>query len=376
MSLPPASPPARPPLSRRRLCAFRLVMILLMLLVVELAVRFSASQGWLVVVDQVTSGRTEPVRFLGDLNPHFGPWHLPNADITVKTRDGDVRYTSNAHGMRDRPRELKSARRPRVVVLGDSFVEGLGVQAGDRFTDQLEAKTGIEFLNFGTAGGLGSAQEWLLYQHLASQFDHDRVFVFLLPENDFEDNARPGSSSTRYRPFLVKQAEGYRVEYPYPFEEVDRRQAQYPLGLKIRHHIYNCWHTLNVLQELNIKGFKQKVRDSSYDSYTPEDLDKLLFTYGRLVDAASPRPVTLFVIPRDSDFVAWEGGRHQGRIVEALRDFAAKREGVAVVDLLPGYLDYMKRESVSHKAFFLPNDPHWSPLGHQVAAGLVLKCLE
>ena len=83
----------------------------------------------------------------------------------------------------------------------------------------------------------------------------------------------------------------------------------------------------------------------------------------------------LFVIFCDSDFVAWEGGRHQGRIVEALRAFANKREGVTVVDLLPGYLDYMKRESVSHKAFFLPNDPHWSPLGHRVAAGLVSQFL-
>ena len=357
---------------RRRL-VFQLVLIALTLLAIEGIVRYAACKGVLNIRVYPTISRSRPIRFLGDLNPHFGAWHRPNASTTVKTPNGNIQHTSNAHGMRDRPRELKSKASERVVVLGDSFIEGMGVEATNRLTDLLEQWTGVEFLNFGTSGGFGSIQEWQLYEHLALSFDHSRVFLFLLPDNDFSDNETPDPSSDRYRPFLQKQDGLYREAYPFPFDQVQARRQDLPWGRRLRHRIYNHWYTLGVLNDLSFAKAKKSLRPSSYDVYSEEDLEKLLFTYAQIADLARPRPLTIFIIPRDTDFAAQEAGRNEGRIVDALRAFAAQREGIRIVDLMPGFLACMKERRHSFRPFFLGYDAHWSPYGHQVAAKIVLE---
>lgn len=348
------------------------MIVALTLLAIEGILRLAAHHGMVRIRVFPTTGRSERIRFLGDLNPHFGPWHVPDATVSVATADGEVRYVSNAQGMRDRPRTLTSTASERVVVLGDSFVEGVGVDATNRFTDILEERTGVEFLNFGTAGHFGSVQEWLLYRHLASPYTHSRVFLFLLPDNDFSDNNAPRTSSNRYRPFLQEEDGAYRVAYPFPFDQVQERQTGFPWGRRFRNRICNHWYTANVLNDLQFKKIKKLVRSSSYDTYSREDLEKLLHAYRQIADLARPRPLTVVVIPRDADFEAHAAGRHRGRIVGDLVAFAAHREGIRIVDLMPGFLSYMKDHGVSHRAFFLDHDPHWSPLGHAVAANIVL----
>lgn len=361
------------PLSRRRGLGFRIAIVALALLAVEGILRVAAHQGLLPVRVLPTTGRTGPVRFLGDLSPHFGAWHVPGATASIATADGEIRYVSNAQGMRDRSRTLKSAASERVAVMGDSFVEGVGVDVTNRFTDILEARTGVEFLNFGTAGHFGSIQEWLLYKHLASTFDHSRVFLFLLPDNDLADNQTPDASTTRYLPYLQKEGDTYRVVYPFPFDQVEDRQRHLPWGRWFRNQVLNRWYTANALSSFQIRKARRSVfRSSSYDTYSGEDLKKLIYSYEQIRILARPRQLTVFVIPRDADFVAHAAGRHQGRIVADLVAAAARSEGIRIVDLMPGFLSYMRDHGVSHRAFFLDHDPHWSPLGHSVAADIVL----
>jgi hypothetical protein len=69
----------------------------------------------------------------------------------------DVVRRSNSYGARDIERSPRSTT-PRAVVLGDSFVEGIGVELGERVTDLLEKGSGAEYLNFGTAGNFSSIQ--------------------------------------------------------------------------------------------------------------------------------------------------------------------------------------------------------------------------
>lgn len=359
--------------ARRRGVGFRIAIVALSLCAIEGVLRLAAHRGLMRVRVHPTAGRSEPIRFLGDLDPHFGAWHMPDATVSVATANGEVRYVSNAHGMRDRPRSLKSTALERVAVLGDSFVEGVGVEAADRVADILEERTGIEFLNFGTAGGFGSVQEWLLYRHMASHYDHSRVFLFCLPDNDFADNRAPRTSTTRYRPYLQPEGDTYRVVYPFPFDRLQERQRDLPWGRRFRNQVLNHWCTANVLNDLQFREIRKSLRlSSSYDVYSAGDLKKLLYTYEQILNLARPRPLTLFVIPRDADFKAQAAGRHQGRIVADLVAFAAQHEGIRIVDLMPGFLAHMKEHGVSHRAFFLEHDPHWSPLGHAVAADIVL----
>src|SRR5262245_55834476 len=125
--------------------------------------------------------------FSRDVNPDFGVWHLPDAKTRHAKSCFDVVYSANSHGARDRERTLQSDRQ-RIVVLGDSMTEGVGVESASRYTDILEHESGVEHLNFGTAGTFGTTQQYLLYKTLASKFSHSAVLISMIPENDFWDN--------------------------------------------------------------------------------------------------------------------------------------------------------------------------------------------
>lgn len=349
---------------------FKGLLAIIALLLVEGLVRVAARAGLVGIRTYPVSNEVIRITFVGQLDPHVGIWHVPEVRVTVPTPAGDVLYETNAEGMRDRPRERRSSARERVVVLGDSFIEGCFVAASNRVTDLLEQQTGIEFLNFGTSGGFGSIQEWLLYQHRAQAFDHSRVLLFLLPDNDFDDNNPAGHASDRYQPFLQKSNGTYAVAYTSTFRPAGTRTVRLSRGRALRHACYNRWFTLNVLMNLDFEKMRA-LNSSSYARYTEEDLAQLLFSYEQLLAAARPHPLTIYVIPRDRDFIAVEKGNFQGRLPAELTAWAARHEGVAVVDLLPGFLAYMKEHHVPYRDFFLSFDPHWSPLGHQVAAALV-----
>lgn len=359
--------------------AFKLAVVVLTVLAIELIVRLAVRTGRCHLRVFQVANRAEDIRFVGDLNPHFGAWHRPLASVTVNTPRGRISYEANSYGMRDRPRSLQSTATERVVVIGDSFVEGIHVDVTDRVTDILEKLTGVEFLNFGTSGGFGTIQEWLLYQHLALRFDHSRVFIFLLPDNDFSDNDRSKHSSDRYRPYLRKVGGSYKVYYPIPFPDAAQGLSSLSRGRRLRHRLYNNWYSLNLLVQWKLADvagfFRSGTPMASYDDFSPEDLAQVLFTYGRILELAEFRPVTVFVIPRDKDFAAHEAGQFRGRIIAALSKFAASHDRLEVVDLMPAFLAYMKEHDVSYETFFLGFDPHWSPLGNRVAAEAVLASL-
>ena len=127
-------------------------------------------------------------RFWADSNPFFGVWHDPNSSFKHVSPDYNLTYHANSLGMRDKERALKSHGKKRVVVLGDSFIEGWGVASEDRLSDRLERMTRLEHLNFGTSGSFGPTQYLMLYTHLAKSFEHDALIIAILPDNDFLDD--------------------------------------------------------------------------------------------------------------------------------------------------------------------------------------------
>ena len=78
-------------------------------------------------------------RFWVEANPDFGVWHGPNSSYRHLTTSYDVSYRANSYGARDKERTRTSGAHRRVIVLGDSFVEGYGVKAEDRFSPSLPA---------------------------------------------------------------------------------------------------------------------------------------------------------------------------------------------------------------------------------------------
>ncbi len=319
--------------------------------------------------------------YLGDIDPVVGVWHNPNASIRHVTSDFDVTYRSNSYGAQDIERRKKSGASRRVVVLGDSYVEGFGVAREDRFTELLEKRTGIEHLNFGSSGDFGSIQEWLLYDYLASTFDHTDVFVFMLPFNDFSDNNPQNFPAKRYRPYLRKTDTGFEVYYPVTFEQ--RQLVFRDWGKIIKNTIDNHWYLANLLR-WTTRQIKQKGQAKSkepvtvgnhYDRFQDIDLERLLFSFEQIVEKAGSCRVTFFTIPSRDDYYWAKQKGCNFRLTQRLTKFAERFPHVQYIDLLPLFLAHAREHKLDYDDYHHAHDGHWSAKGHALIADLIYQAV-
>lgn len=115
---------------------------------------------------------------------------------------------TNSHGQRDRERTLpKPDGVRRILLLGDSVVEGYGLRESETISHQLEdlySDESTEVLNFGVSAYCTRAEIELL-EVKGLQFDPD-VVVLVFVENDFDNFNREAFSleGTVNRPEVVK----------------------------------------------------------------------------------------------------------------------------------------------------------------------------
>jgi SGNH hydrolase-like domain, acetyltransferase AlgX len=301
----------------------------------------------------------------------WGAWHVPNAVSRQESRCFSVALRANSHGARDRDRVVDGSAN-RTVVLGDSFAEGWGVEAEQRLSNLLEARQGREFLNFGVANDAGPLQYQIIYQQLAAKFAHDRVLIMFLPDNDFTDNDAAYWRDTRpdyyerYRPYYQPvDGGGYRPFYP-----VARPPEGYDNGLTVPKDGLRAqaasWARRNIWSLAMYRFLKRLTYHvgaySGYVGFSPEELQAVLWSFGKIKDLAGDRSVTILVIPRPTDFARVdETGDH--RLIDALDSFGRSR-GIAVIDLMR----WMPQVESRIERYYLPCDGHWSAEGNRIAA--------
>ncbi|MDN3664283.1 hypothetical protein ACFFU1_03965 [Algibacter miyuki] len=309
--------------------------------------------------------------FWFDINPFYGTSHLPNHTYRQKKYCFDVLYQSNSHGFRDQERII-NAENKRVVALGDSFTEGVGVAINDRLTNLLEEDTNIPHLNYGMAGNFGSTQLYMLYKNEASKYTHEAVLIGILPSNDFIDddyeiNLKVGGD--RYQPFLNGTYPNYDVVYYadslHKSKAVPRKQRWIAKILKNFTNTYNMLSYLKALRKIKVIP-KDKLLDvskvPSYFNYTDKQFNRMRYAIEQIKILAGNRPVMVYSIPIFKEIEAYrEHGKNPlGKALKAI----CYNIGVEYLDLLP------KTDKLSIEAcesLFLTCDGHWSEKGNRFA---------
>ncbi len=243
----------------------------------------------------------------------------------------------NSHGWRDAETTFeKPPGTKRIVVLGDSFTFGVGVDARDRYTEVLEGMTSdLEVLNLGM-NAVGTDQELLYLETDGLRYAPDIVVCAFFEGNDLSDVSYERNSFWP-KPYYLLQA-GELVLVP-PARSWDVRLRM-------------CGYLGEALYRI-VQG------STSYRVVAPEWKDR------------DTLPLLVALITRmDADAKA-SGARFALFLIRSLdRPGAADPLAAALARSGIPVLDTGTR--LDDPALHIPGDGHWNPAGHRAAAGLLM----
>jgi hypothetical protein len=284
--------------------------------------------------------------------------HVPGMSAPRRSHGFHVRYRTNSLGARD-VEHAPGETVPRVLALGDSYLEGRGVEPENRVTDLLQKSSGLEFMNLAMSH-FGPYQELLAYREFAPRFEHHAVLIGILPMNDFDDLDR-----VRERPSLTGSFPDYH--------RVDRHQSGARRFLRHESAAVNAlawmWDALANGRE----GFDPPppfatptgTVHSFYYDYSRKDSLLLRDCLRQLAAAAQGRPVIVVLLPAPPDFLRYA----QAGPPPLTRDLEAQglEDGFRVIDLLPD----MAARTRDAGDYFLSCDDQWNEVGHAAAADIL-----
>ena len=169
--------------------------------------------------------RSEARNLVYDFDPELGWFPEPGSERTM-TGSRSFHVQHNSRGFRDPEPGPKT--RPRLAVLGDSYVWGFDAEAEERFTTRLQERMpGWEVLNLGVSG-YGTDQALLLLEEHIDFYEPDVVFLVFTEQNDRIDNTHNRVYEHYYKPYFIEAAgefelRGTPVPTPLPY-----LQRQYP----------------------------------------------------------------------------------------------------------------------------------------------------
>lgn len=327
-------------------------------------------------------------------DPYIGQRHVPGGEYDYRGEDFSVRLRFNSLGFHDREHDV--AKPPgtfRIVVLGDSFMDGMQVTTEETFAYRLEQelrRRGIsaEAVNLGI-WGFGTYQELFTLETYGLRFQPDLVVLAFFP-NDLTDNF-VDPNGTRSNP----------ISYFYRTPSGELRKAEHvPLAAqnplvgafrKVFPSVYSWAST--VLMSRGSPG-EASSYVAFFDNYR-EDLPRAAEAWNLTLDllrlvrdraAGSGAKMFMFLIP-NREAVHPEIWQKTQELYPALKnrslDFGApnrvlqnfsRANGISYLDLEPGFLDYANRTGSA--LYFNTSSAsgvefHWNALGHSVAAGFV-----
>jgi hypothetical protein len=124
----------------------------------------------------------------------------------------------NARGFRDI--EHVVGKKPRMVVLGDSFVWGYDVEQPERFTEMLRSQLPEwSIYNLGVSG-YGTDQEYLLLRREYAFYRPQIVLLVFCRDNDEDDNISNKRYGAFYKPYFTLERGGLTLRgVPVPRSE-------------------------------------------------------------------------------------------------------------------------------------------------------------
>lgn len=336
----------------------RTLLIRLTLIVSSLFVGGFMAEGLTRVFFPQLAPRTAHLTKFWKYDPHYGWSHIPGMSGPFESHGINTFVTINSKGFRGP--EIEHARdqeRRRVLVLGDSYVWGYGVNEDEVFTELLrKAMPEVEIVNMGVSG-YSTDQELLLYRDEGHKYKADLV-VIVVTENDPLGNTLTQQYVVYGKPaFQLRNGELALVNQPVPRTPLWKRAiSQFATRSYIltatNRYLYSraiSGGAAPVVQKKNGDGDSGKFPRTQEEEITA----RLLIELKREISARPGEGKLLVVFTEDLT-----GSRE---MAEYLAPF-----DISSLDL-EEYID--ERD----ESFHLKNDFHWNAEGHKRVAEILAK---
>jgi hypothetical protein len=311
--------------------------------------------------------------------PHWGPTRAERADFWTydeklgwaheKNQEGrfdhpefSVRVCINSHGLRDDEYPLSRTDKKRMLVLGDSFGWGFGVEHDEIFCEIIENnRPDWEIIN-ASVSGYGTDQEFLYLKERGIHFKPD-VVLLLFSKNDFRNNVM-NEENWYYKPRFVLSGDRLILDnVPVPKSTVTQKLDRFFYGktfllkriyLKIKIIEMQMRSDRSEGEQRDKSGSTRPVPRARREQYKHRLVKRLICEVNNFT-AAHGAKLVLVSVPLDDDER------------NVLREVATREN----IPYLP--LDDALRNAAENVTFH--NDYHWNADGQRVVAGSVERFL-
>jgi len=281
-------------------------------------------------------------------------WDLvPGAESELTLPEATVVVRINGQGLRS-DRTYRMERSPgvrRIVVVGDSFTFGYGVENDEIYTAVLERLLdGTEVVNLGVTG-YGTDQQLLKLLDQGLAFHPDQVLVGLFVGDVFR-NARSEQLGYAKPRFELDGGELRLAGVPVPHRPP-------PPGLARR----------SALGRLLLGRGRELVEHLGFGDAWP--LTEAIVGRMRDACAAAGCGVRVVIIPKDQAVYGRGLRRRLHHHATARLAALLERQGVAYLDLTPALA-----ARAGDERLYFEHDGHWTAAGHRVAAEAIAAWLK
>lgn len=310
----------------------------------------------------------------------------PNAYGIDLTNEWETQIRINSKGIRDRNYEYKKPEGiKRMVVLGDSFTYGKGVEEYERFTEVLENSLleNYQVINMGVTG-YGNDQELLVLKNEGMKYNPDLVVVAFYVGNDIDDNTHTVRYTYPKSMFVLDNNNKLNltnVPVPQKEEIMEKWDVKNNDNVTLFYYFKNYVKTnshayafiapritgspniLNLFKKIGIAD-KETQLVGAYGFYYDYNwnLTKVILKEIDTVAKTNDSKTIIVIIPT----VNWLHENFDPELNRALFDFG-KNNNIAILDLFPEFREHVK----NGEQLYFKIDGHWNANGHKLAAELI-----
>ena len=290
--------------------------------------------------------------------------HEPGQEGIFETPQFHTVVRINESGLRDPEHSYERSNNiKRILVLGDSFAWGYGVEESDRFSQLLEKALNVEVINAGVSG-YSTDQELLWYKSEGIKYETDLV-ILVLTGNDVGDNDRQLVNTIYYKPKFVIE-EGKLVPIGYPVPQTSRQgkiiyflSQRSALGYFLVQRYFDLRSSYGNLRVNTVNADALKSKTPS-DSHTFELTIALL---DEIKTIAKSNNAEFMIVATDR----WWNVPSSATYADFIQTVRKEEFLVLDVEAIPGF---------DPAEMLIPDDGHWSRQGHEFVASKVKDFIE